>query len=146
MTLKEKINLMAEADKFELGYAPIPTDPNGKSNPFNWTASTVMANTVKNKDLAYEALEALTLAFFTWKIAPPIKDTVENVAIIEPTKAAALETIEHALQNARSANYTEIWTEISDTYLWRGLYLPILQNPNVDYEDLISKAGAGIRY
>lgn len=142
---ERKINLMAEADKFELGYAPIPTDPNGKSNPFNWTASTVMANTVKNKDLAYEALEALTLAFFTWKIAPPIKDTVNNVAIIEPTKAAALETIEHALQNARSANYTEIWTEISDTYLWRGLYLPILQNPNVDYEDLISKAGAGIR-
>lgn len=142
---ERKINLMAEADKFELGYAPIPTDPNGKSNPFNWTASTVMANTVKNKDLAYEALEALTLAFFTWKIAPPIKDTVDNVAIIEPTKAAALETIEHALQNARSANYTEIWTEISDTYLWRGLYLPILQNPNVDYEDLISKAGTGIR-
>lgn len=142
---ERKINLMAEADKFELGYAPIPTDPNGKSNPFNWTASTVMANTVKNKDLAYEALEALTLAFFTWKIAPPIKGTVNNVAIIEPTKAAALETIEHALQNARSANYTEIWTEISDTYLWRGLYLPILQNPSVDYEDLISKAGAGIR-
>lgn len=142
---ERKINLMADADKFELGYAPIPTDPNGKSNPFNWTASTVMANTVKNKDLAYEALEALTLAFFTWKIAPPIKDTVDNVAIIEPTKAAALETIEHALQNARSANYTEIWTEISDTYLWRGLYLPILQNPNVDYEDLISTAGAGIR-
>ena len=42
-------------------------------------------------------------------------------------------------------NYTEAWTEISDTYLWRGLYLPILQNPNIDYEDLINKAGAGIR-
>ena len=92
---ERKINLMAESDKFELGYAPIPTDPNGQSNPFNWTASTVMSNTVKNKDLAYEALEALTLSFFTWKIAPPIKNTVENVAIIEPTKAAALETMMH---------------------------------------------------
>ncbi len=142
---ERKIALMAEADKFELGYAPIPTDPSGRSNPFDWTASTVMSSTVKDKDLAYEALEALTLAFFTWKIAPPIKGSLQNIAFIAPDKVNALATIEHALDNARSANYTELWTEVSDLYLWRGLYLPILQNPDVDYVDLIQKAASGMR-
>ncbi|PKK93736.1 MAG: hypothetical protein CVV61_03190 [Tenericutes bacterium HGW-Tenericutes-6] len=142
---ERKITLMPEADRFELGYAPIPTDPQGRSNPFNWTASTVMSSSVKDKDLAYEALEALTLAFFTWKIAPPIIGTVDNIREIAPDKIPALETIEHALGHARSANYTEIWTEISDLYLWRGLYLPILQNPEADYIDLINKAAEGMR-
>lgn len=142
---ERKITLMPEADRFELGYAPIPTDPSGKSNPFDWTASTVMSQSVKDKDLAYEALEALTLAFFEWKIAPPIKGTLENIKTIAPDKTPALATIEHALANARSANYTEKWTELSDLYLWRGLYLPILQNPEVDYIDLIDKAAANMR-
>lgn len=142
---ERKITLMPEADRFELGYAPIPSDPSGKSNPFDWTASTVMSSSVKDKDLAYEALEALTLAFFTWKIAPPIKGTLDNIRTIAPDKIPALPTIEHALSNARSANYTEQWTELSDLYLWRGLYLPILQNPNVDYIDLIDKAAANMR-
>lgn len=142
---EKKILLMPEEDRFELGYAPIPTDPNGQSNPFDWTASTVMSTRVKDKDLAYEALEALTLAFFTWKIAPPIKGSIDNIGVIAPEKIPALDTIQHALDNARSANYTELWTIISDTYLWRGLYMPILQNPNVDYVDLIQKAASGIR-
>ncbi|VEU82425.1 extracellular solute-binding protein [Acholeplasma hippikon] len=142
---ERKISLMPENDKFELGYAPIPSDPTGQSNPFDWTASTVMSQSVKDKDLAYEALEALTLAFFRWKIAPPIKGTIENIPLIAPDKEAALPTIQHALEHARSAKYTEVWTEISDLYLWRGLYLPILQNPDVDYEDLIDKAAAGMR-
>lgn len=142
---ERKIALMDEADQFELGYAPIPADPSGQSNPFDWTASTVMSSSVKDKDLAYEALEALTLAFFTWKIAPPIKGTVDDILIIAPEKAAALDTIQHALNHARSANYTEVWTEVSDLYLWRGLYLPILQNPEVDYIDLIDKAASGMR-
>lgn len=142
---ERKISLMNPDDQFELGYAPIPSDPNGQSNPFDWTASTVMSNTVKDKDLAYEALEALTLAFFKWKIAPPIKGSLETIPTIAPDKVNALPTIEHALINARSANYTEVWTEISDSYLWKGLYLPILQNPNVDYEDLIKKAAQGMR-
>lgn len=142
---ERKVSLMPEADQFEIGYAPVPSDPNGVSNPFNWTASTVMSSRVANKDLAYEALEALTLAFFEWKIAPPIQGTVERVAEIEPTKINALETIEHALSNARSANYTPAWNAISDRYLWRGLYLPILQNPQVDYEQLVRNAAAGIR-
>lgn len=142
---ERKISLMPEAERFELGYAPIPSDPNGKSNPFDWTASTVMSSSVKDKDLAYEALEALTQAFFTWKIAPPIKGTLDNIRTIAPDKIPALPTIEHALANARSANYTEQWTELSDLYLWRGLYLPILQNPNVDYVALIDTAAANMR-
>lgn len=142
---EKKISLMSDEEKFELGYAPIPSDPTGRSNPFNWTASTVMSSSVKDKDLAYEALEALTLAFFTWKIAPPIVGSVDNIRDIAPEKIPALVTIEHALDNARSANYTEIWTEISDLYLWRGLYLPILQDPDVDYVDLINEAAQGMR-
>lgn len=141
---ERKIGLMDSADKFELAYAPIPSDPSGKSNPFDWTASTVMSVQTKDKALAYEAMEALTLAFFEWKI-PPIKGSIDTIVKINPDKKAALQTIGHALVNARSANYTDKWTDISDTYLWRGLYLAILQNPDADYEDLIKKAAEGIR-
>lgn len=143
---ERKITLMNDEDKFELGYAPVPTAPDGNSYGFNWTASTVMSKSrVKNKELGYKALEALTKGFFDWKIAPPIKGSVDLIATIAPEKVGMIETIEHVLKTSRSANYNESWNDISDKWLWRNLYQKILQDPQVDYEALIRQSAEEIR-
>jgi multiple sugar transport system substrate-binding protein len=119
-------------EKFEIGYAPMPAGLDGNSYSFDWTASTVLAAGLKDNALAYEALETVTLAFFDWKIAPPLKDTLERAAVIEPLKAPALPTMEVVLQGARSANYVPEWNEINNL-LWVKLYTGMLNDRNFDY-------------
>ncbi len=142
---ERKVTLMAEEDKFEIGYAPMPVSGDGNSYSFDWTASTMISSQVKNKDLAYEALEALTLKFFQWKIAPPIKGRVDEIVSIYPTKQNAKATMEVVLNNARSANYVPEWGEINDQFLWKGIYLPLLQNHDLDYEALVRSKAQGMR-
>jgi multiple sugar transport system substrate-binding protein len=127
-----KIDAMDESEQFELGYAPMPISADGTAWSFDWTAATMLSINNQDNDLAYQALEDMTLAFFEWKIAPPIKDSVDNVSSIDPLKVDALETIEYTLNNARSANYTPDWADINDM-LWYDLYVYMLNDTNFDY-------------
>lgn len=123
---------LPDDERFEIGYAPVPTGLDGRSSAFDWTASTVMDANLAGNELAYEVLETMTLAFFEWKVAPPLKGSVETVAKIDPYKADALETIQVSLNNARSANYVPEWNEIN-TLLWVRLYTGMLNNTSFDY-------------
>lgn len=128
-----KVSKMDESDQFEIGYAPMPVADDGTAWSFDWTASTVMKKELEGNSLAYKALEDLTLAFFEWKVAAPVKDNVENVAVVAPLKEPALETIAYTLNNARSANYIPEWSDINDK-LWYNLYVKLLNDATFDYE------------
>ncbi len=146
---EKKLQKMDDASKFEIGYAPLPVADDGRAWSFNWTASTVMSKKLEGNELAYKAMEAVTIEMFDWKIAAPIKGTVEKVADIDPLKKDELETIAYTLNNSRSANYIPEWASINDK-LWYNLYVKLLNDPNFDYvsemktiadyaRDLISK-------
>src|SRR5690606_37271701 len=81
-----KVNAMLENEQFRIGYAPMPVGLDNRSHSFNWTASTVMSKQVADNPLAYEIMETITLEFFKWKIAPPIKGEIDQVAKIYPLK------------------------------------------------------------
>lgn len=130
---EKKVSKMSEEDQFEIGYAPMPVADDGTAWSFDWTASTVMAKSLEGNELAYKALEDLTLAFFDWKIAAPVKGSVENVINVDPLKEPALETIAYTLENARSANYVPEWSDINDK-LWYNLYVKMLNDPSFDYK------------
>lgn len=144
-----KVEKMEESEQFEIGYAPMPVSDDGSPWSFNWTASTVMAKSLEGNELAYKALEAVTKAFFQWKIAPPVKDSLKTVLEINPRKKAAMETIAYTMDYARSANYIPEWSDINDK-LWYNLYVSLLNDSSFDYmsqmdeiqaysQDLISK-------
>lgn len=128
-----KIAAMGQEDQFEIGYAPMPMCEDGGAWSFDWTASTVMARSLEGNALAYKALEALTQAFFEWKIAPPVKDSLENILDIAPWKAAAMDTIAYTMEYARSANYIPEWSDINDK-LWYNLYVSLLNDAGFDYK------------
>ncbi|GHV31477.1 hypothetical protein AGMMS4952_20330 [Spirochaetia bacterium] len=131
---EEKNAAVPEAERFEIGYAPIPAGLDGKTWSFNWTASTVLSAAVKDNPLAYEVFEAITLEFFKWKIAPPLQNSLEQVAVINPRKRPALSVIETALNSARSAHYVPEWNEINNL-LWVKLYTGMLNDPAFDYRE-----------
>lgn len=128
-----KVAAMSEDEQFEIGYAPLPVCDGGGQWSFDWTASTVMAKSLEGDETAYKALEAVTQAFFEWKIAPPVKDSVENVVNINATKENALETIAYTMEYARSANYIPEWSDINDK-LWYNLYVQLLSDSDFDYK------------
>jgi len=128
-----KVRAMPEDEQFRIGYAPMPVGLDNRSHSFNWTASTVMSKQVADNPLAYEIMETITLEFFKWKIAPPIKGEIDQVAKINPLKEPALDTIQICLNNARSANYIPEWNEINNS-LWLKLYSKMLNDPDFDYE------------
>ncbi len=97
-----KIAAMNEDEQFEIGYAPMPMCDDGGAWSFDWTASTVMAKSLEGNELAYRALEAVTQAFFEWKIAPPVKDSLDNIVEINPRKADAMDTIAYTMEYALS--------------------------------------------
>jgi len=132
---EEKIERMDEEDKFELGYAPMPTNLDGSKSSFNWTASTVLHKSNEDDPLAYEAMEALTLKIFDWKIAPPVKDSTDKIIDSNPDKEAMIPTIEHTLQFARSGHYIPEWDGTSgiNDRLWYDLYLQMLRDEDFDY-------------
>lgn len=128
-----KAAAMSEEERFEIGYAPMPVCDGGGAWSFDWTASTVMAKSLEGNELAYRALEDLTQAFFEWKIAPPVKDSLDNVVKINPLKADAMETIAYTMEYARSAYYIPEWSDINDK-LWYNLYVSLLNDPDFDYK------------
>jgi multiple sugar transport system substrate-binding protein len=131
---EEKMAKLPEDQRFEIGYAPMPVGLDGNAYAFDWTASTVMKTQCADNEVAFQALEDMTLEFFKWKVASPLKGEVEQVKVIDPLKEPALETIEHALQIARSANYIPEWNEINHQ-LWVKLYTGMLSKPGeFDYE------------
>lgn len=133
-----KIAAMNEDEQFEIGYAPMPVCDDGGAWSFDWTASTVMAKSLEGNELAYRALEDVTQAFFTWKIAPPVKDSLENVVEINPRKEDAMETIAYTMEYARSANYIPEWSDINDK-LWYNLYVSLLNDADFDYKSKMNE-------
>lgn len=130
---EKKVDAMAEDEKFRIGYAPMPVCDNGGAWSFDWTASTVMAKSLEGNELAYRVLEDVTQAFFEWKIAPPVKDSLNNVVKINSQKADAMETIEYTMEYARSAYYIPEWSDINDK-LWYNLYVSLLNDADFDYK------------
>ncbi len=128
-----KVDAMSADEQFEIGYAPLPVCDGGGQWSFDWTASTVMAKSLEGDETAYKALEAVTQAFFEWKIAPPVKDSLENVVDINTTKENALETIAYTMEYARSAYYIPEWSDINDK-LWYNLYVQLLSDGDFDYQ------------
>lgn len=139
-----KMTQMDDDDAFEIGYAPLPMNLDGSRASFNWTASTVLHKSHQDNPLAYKALEKLTLAIFDWKIAPPIQDSANSIATINPSKEPATETIEYTLTFARSGNYIPEWDGISgiNHRLWYDLYFELIQDPTFDYEAAIAEIAA----
>ncbi|WP_413377282.1 ABC transporter substrate-binding protein [Alkalihalobacillus sp. 1P02AB] len=130
---EEKISKLPADEQFEIGYAPMPVGLDGQAHSFDWTASTVMKIECSDDELAFQALEDMTLEFFKWKVASPLQGQVDKVIEIDPLKEPALETIEHALNIARSANYISEWNVINNR-LWVELYTGMLNDPGVyDY-------------
>ncbi len=139
-----KVQMMNEADAFEIGYAPLPVNLDGSRSAFNWTASTVLHKSNQDNPLAYKALEMLTLAIFEWKIAPPVRGSVNNIETINPSKIGAIETIEFTLEFARSGYYIPEWDGISgiNHRLWYDLYFEMIQNPAFNYEAAVEDIAA----
>ncbi|NLY91555.1 MAG: sugar ABC transporter substrate-binding protein [Firmicutes bacterium] len=139
-----KVARMPKEEQFRIGYAPMPVGLDGKAHAFNWTASTVLSSKLAKSKQAYAVMEKLTLEFFKWKIASPISGEVERILEIAPAKAAALETIQICLNNARSANYVPEWNEINH-HLWLKLYNAMLNDPDFDYESQVKAIAAEAR-
>lgn len=139
-----KVDMMNEIDAFEIGYAPLPANLDGSRSAFNWTASTVLHKSNQDNPLAYKALEMLTLAIFEWKIAPPVRGSVNNIETINPSKIPAIETIEFTLEFARSGYYIPEWDGISgiNHRLWYDLYFEMIQNPAFNYEAAVTDIAA----
>lgn len=110
----------------------MPVCDDGRAWSFDWTASTVMAKSLEGDELAYQALEDVTKEFFSWKIASPIKGSVDDLIKVAPLKENALETAAYTLENARSANYVPEWSDINNK-LWYDLYVKMLNDPGFDY-------------
>lgn len=139
-----KVAAMSEDEQFEIGYAPLPVCDGGGAWSFDWTASTVMAKSLEGDETAYKALEAVTQAFFEWKIAPPVKDSLDNVININETKENAMETIAYTMEYARSANYIPEWSDINDK-LWYNLYVQLLSDSTFDYKAEMDEIAAYAR-
>lgn len=132
---EQKMTRLPAEEQFEIGYAPMPVGLDGSAHAFNWTASTVMSSQQIDNPLAFKALEDMTLEFFNWKVASPLQGEVDKVVEIDPLKAPALETIEHSLTIARSANYVPEWNVINNR-LWVELYTGMLNAPEkYDYRE-----------
>ncbi|GAA0317022.1 hypothetical protein GCM10008967_04510 [Bacillus carboniphilus] len=130
---EEKIAKLPAEEQFEIGYAPMPVGLDGQAYSFDWTASTVMDEACGDNEVALQALEDMTLEFFKWKIASPLKGQVDQIVEIDPMKEPALETIQQSLTIARSANYIPEWNQINNR-LWVELYTGMLNEPGVyDY-------------
>ena len=128
-----KIAKKSEDEQFEIGYAPLPVCDGGGQWSFDWTASTVMAKSLEGDETAYKAIEAVTQAIFEWKIAPPVKNSIDTVVQIDSSKKDALETIAYTLEYARSAHYIPEWSDINDK-LWYNLYVQLLSDSDFNYE------------
>lgn len=113
--------------KDDFAYGLVPSGFDGKHHSFNWTASTVMNANTKNPEIAYKAMEAMTLKFFEWKVTPPIKDGIDLIdTMLSGSKVAAKPTIEAALKDTRGGNYHTTYAEIN---VWTNLFEPLLLNP-----------------
>lgn len=110
--------------KEDLAYGLVPSGFDGKHHSFNWTASTVMNADTKNPEMAYKAMEAMTLKFFEWKVTPPIKNGIDLIDdMLEGTKVDAKPTIVAALEDTRGGNYHTSYGEIN---VWGNLFEPLL--------------------
>lgn len=130
--------------KDDLAYGLVPSGVDGKHHSFNWTASTVMNADTKNPQIAYKAMEAMTLKFFEWKVTPPIKEGIDLIDnMLEGTKINAKPTIAAALEDTRGGNYHTAYTEID---VWGNLYEPLLLNTeNFNPKDIAEELDAEIK-
>ncbi|MCK5129302.1 MAG: sugar ABC transporter substrate-binding protein [Clostridiales bacterium] len=118
--LREMNNMTVD----DIAYGVVPSGVDGKYHSFNWTASTVMNADTENPEMAYKAMEAMTLKFFGWKVTPPIKGGIDLIdEMLEGTKVISKPTIVAALADTRGGNYHTAYAEID---IWRNLFEPLL--------------------
>ncbi|RYL86661.1 ABC transporter substrate-binding protein [Sporolactobacillus sp. THM19-2] len=110
-------------NKFELGMTEIPH--NTQKATFSWIASTVMANTTKNKDTAADALIDLTNAMHDWKVLPPTKSDMAKMESLHPEKKYAIPALNASSQYSHGYNNQVKQIEL-DTAMYQYLYEPIM--------------------
>lgn len=127
---------------FEVGMAVMPAGPEQQIS-FNWTASTLIMEQTKNKEVAFEALIDLTEAIFDWKVPAPVKSKAENITEVNPYKAYAYDTIRKSMDIARGFNNLPQQNELGGKQ-WELLDQPIISNNdgngNVNVKDSLNKA------
>ncbi|MGL5021546.1 MAG: ABC transporter substrate-binding protein [Mycoplasmatales bacterium] len=147
--LSDRIELSGEERvPFTVGYAVAPKE--AVAATYNWNASTVISKDSKNKDLAYQAMEQLSVKFWNWKPVPPVDITqlgyenyddycAQNLPAKEGIGAAALES----MNISRTAAFTSETARIQ-TALYEEIYTPILNSAvtgvAVDPQTLIDNA------
>jgi multiple sugar transport system substrate-binding protein len=87
----------------DVGVVAVPAGPAGRAT-FAWNASTVVAASTENPDLACEALVNLTDAIHHWKIVAPRISlaTAEAITAAEPRKEANAAAIAEAVPDMRA--------------------------------------------
>lgn len=116
---------------FEVGYAVVPMGTTAAT--YNWTASTVISSSCENPEVAYAAVEDLTLAFWEWKVVPPVSDITtlgyesyeDYLTQFAPAKVGMATTIEESLKIAKTDNYTADSSVIYGA-MWDEIYSVIL--------------------
>lgn len=126
---------------FEVGMAMIPAGPDSQIT-FNWTASTLIMEQTKDKELAFEALLDLTDAIFDWKVPVPIKSKADTIKEVNPNKAYAYDVIRESMEIARGFNNLPQQNELGNKQ-WLILDQPIISNNdskgNVDVSSSLNK-------
>ena len=106
---------------FEIGYAVVPKGENGHHQTFPWIGVTSL-NSFSDvpTDVLYEAASDLSLQFFNWKVASPIKGQEALYQELNPNKVnLPIEVMKKSLEISNPGNlykYAEIGTSI-----WDGL-------------------------
>lgn len=136
---------------FEVGYAVVPMGTTAATH--NWSAGTVITKDCENPDVAYQALEDVTLKIFEWKAVPPVDVTQLGYADYEeylaenlPHKVGMGSTVEESMKITKSDNFTannyDVYSNLDE------LYSVILNAPvngdSVDVQELVDDCVAKI--
>ena len=130
-----------QGSDFEVGMAVMPAGPNQQIS-FNWTASTLIMDQAKNKEVAFEALIDLTEATFDWKVPAPVKSKADTITEVNPYKAYAYDTIRESMEIARGFNNLPQQNELGGKQ-WQLLDQPIISNNDgkggLDIREILNK-------
>lgn len=137
---------------FEVGYAVVPMGTIAAT--YNWSAGTVITKDCENPDVAYQALEDITLKIFEWKAVPPVDVTELGYADYEdylaqnlPQKAGMGATIEESMKIIKTDNFSADTAAIYQN-MYDQIYSVILNAPvngeTVDVQTLVDNCMAKI--
>ncbi len=108
-----------EKPTFNIGYAVVPQGIKGEHVTFPWIGVTSLSSFSKvQKDVLYQATSDMTVNFFGWKVASPIKGQETAYQKLNPRKAnLPLDIMIKSLEVASPGNlvkYAEIGSKVWD--------------------------------